>query len=171
MPQQQQALLCQQQRRIGYHPRCRGCPGLPGQVNSSLTITGPGHDGVIQETIINPDSNEAVISVPAHGNNMAQEVVLQGRGGSNEVSSPLLAYIREGACYVADLPDDINPSDNLRESRQASIDSAETEDLYYIHDEFSQIEEERNCFNILIYLYLFLFFCRDPVNTTNCQTP
>merc|ERR1712048_989096 len=69
--------------------RCRGCPGLSGQVNSSLTISGPGHDGVIQETIINPDSNEAVISVPAHGNNMAQEVVLQGRGGSNEVSSPL----------------------------------------------------------------------------------
>jgi len=118
-------------------------------VNSSLTITGPGHDGVIQETIINPDSNEAVISVPAHGNNMAQEVVLQGRGGSNEVSSPLLAYIREGACYVADLPDDINPSDNLRESRQASIDSAETEDLYYIHDEFSQIEEGSSEYNEL----------------------
>ena len=114
-------------------------------VTSSLTITGPGHDNVQQEMIYQPEYNETLISVPAHGNNIAQEIVLQGTGGVDQVSSPMIAYIRQEACYVTNLPAEFNPSQNAGESGETSVNSAEALEQYFINEDFYQIYEEINC--------------------------
>ena len=115
-------------------------------LTSSLTITGPGHDNVEQEMTFLPDYNETLISIPAHGNNIAQEVVLQGLGGVNQVVSPLIAYVREEACYVTELPEEFNPSENAGEDGEtSSVNSAESLDQYFVNQDFYQIYEELNC--------------------------
>ena len=113
-------------------------------VTSNLTITGPGHDNVQQEMTYQPDYNETVISVPAHGNNIAQEIVLQGTGGLDQSSTPLIAYIRQEACYITNLPAEFNPSQNAGESGETSVNSAEALDQYFINEDFYQIFEEIN---------------------------
>ena len=124
-------------------------------VSSSLTITGPGHDSVEQEMIFQPDHNQTLISVPAHGNNIAQEIVLQGMGGVDRVSSPLIAYVRQEACYVTNLPQEFNPSENAGESGETSVNSAEALDQYFINSDFYQIFMENYCSYITFYLKSF----------------
>ena len=115
---------------------------VPPPVISSLTITGPGHDDVQQEMTFQPDYNETQISVPAHGDNIGLEIVLQGTGGVHQVSSPLIAYIRQEACYVTNLPAEFNPSQIVGESRETSVNSSEALHQYFINEDFYQIFEE-----------------------------
>ena len=70
-------------------------------VEASMAITGPGHDSVEQEMVHHPEYNQTVLTVPAHGDNIAQEVVLQGTGGRNHFTVPMITYVREAAlCYL-----------------------------------------------------------------------
>ena len=139
-------------------------------LTSSLTISGPGHDNVEQEITFQPDLNETLISVPAHGNNIAQEVVLQGLGGANAVSTALIAYVREEACYVTELPGEFNPSENAGENGETSVNSAESLDQYFVNEDFYQINEEINCCKSQYKIHVKLLH-RIPTNTRNCPAP
>ena len=92
--------------------------------------------------------------------------MLQGRGGVNNVTSPLIAYVREGACYVTELPEVFNPSEISRGSKRASVDTTEIRKQYFIHDDFSLLVEVIFRTEYFISIYLS---CRDQTNTTNCQ--
>ena len=53
--------------------------------------------------------NETHINVPAHGDNIAQQIILQGVGGTHNVQTPLITYVRDGVCHMTELPSGINP--------------------------------------------------------------
>merc|ERR1712183_636917 len=86
------------------------------------SIFGPGHEGVVQRAVFRPRLNQTVFDVPAHGQNMALGIVIQGLGGRDQVTAPYLLTITEEKCFLNNLPGEFEPSGVLKSpSSQSGI--------------------------------------------------
>merc|ERR1712183_107499 len=86
------------------------------------SIFGPGHEGVVQRAVFRPRLNQTVFDVPAHGQNMALGIVIQGLGGRGQVTAPYLLTITEEKCFLNNLPGEFEPSGVLKSpSSQSGI--------------------------------------------------
>merc|ERR1712183_1249181 len=78
------------------------------------SIFGPGHEGVVQTAVFRPRQNQTSVDVPAHGQNMALGIVIQGLGGRDQVTAPYLLTITEQKCFLNNLPGEFEPSGILK---------------------------------------------------------
>merc|ERR550539_103193 len=83
-------------------------------VTDLSSIFGPGHEGVVQTAVFRPRQNQTSVDVPAHGQNMALGLVIQGLGGRDQVTAPYLLTITEEKCFLNNLPGEFEPSGILK---------------------------------------------------------
>jgi len=108
------------------------CHEMKPPVSTSYIISGPGHDNVEQRMDHYEHANETHIYVPAHGDYIAQKIILHGFGGKHNRETPLITYIRDGICHITEIPADINPQESAQNKKRSLISSSTTRHVYQL---------------------------------------
>jgi len=68
-----------------------------------------------QKDSYNPDTKEAVIAVPAHGDYPATKFIMQGKSSDSPVAGKMIVST-EAECSFEDIPDEIAPENMIKEN-------------------------------------------------------
>ena len=95
-----------------------------------------------QKDSYNPNTKEAVVEVPAHGNYPATTFIMQG-GSSNSPVAGKMIVSTETACSLEDLPDLIIPENMDTETRKRKdIRQTNAVKIYQIRSDTREVTEE-----------------------------
>merc|ERR1719312_2066328 len=95
-----------------------------------------------QKDSYNPDTKEAVIAVPAHGDFPATKFVMQGRSSDSPVAGKMIVST-ETECSFEDMPEEIVPEDMMIENQGGKVTRQTKEvKVYRIRSEIREVTEE-----------------------------
>jgi len=121
-----------------------GCRVVPIQQNSVETglIFEENGETYEQKDSYNPDTKEAVFTVPAHGDYPATKFVMQGRSSDSPVAGKMIVST-ETECSFEDMPEEIVPENMMIENRGGKVTRQTKEvKVYRIRSEIRSVTEE-----------------------------
>jgi len=136
----------------GKEPRCENTPTCfydtisevcsPKQLVENTVIFEENGEIFEQKHAYSPDTKEAVITVPAHGDYPETKFIMQGRS-SNSAAAGKMIVASENRCSLEDMPDEINPEDMLKENRREKNTRQKKEvKMYRIQSDVREATEE-----------------------------
>ena len=96
-------------------------------MQNEVTFTENGQTFTQQDSY-DPETREATIAVPAHGEYQAAKFILQGRSSNSPVAGKMIVS-SEDSCSLEDIPDFINPEDMMSDDNRRNIDTRQKEEI------------------------------------------